>query len=244
MRKSIVLSKLIAFLFSFFLFIAFGRAQKNNFSIGLRIPIQVDFQKEIIKSAPISLQREQKATVLNYGIDAIVQKKIGQKISTYVGVGYFRDKFNFRRFYNHQLLNIGTDSIPLGTSTRNYIYNILRFPIGIIYQMNETQKNLYQVGGEIIFNYSFQKIYNGGKPFPDANNKISDFQFSGNSVIFYATIGIFLNGYSLLELEPYIRIYHTYKKDEVLYEDPSESIKNSFDALGLMIKYSLNLKKK
>lgn len=242
MRKGIIVNKLITFLFGFFLFISFARAQENSLSIVLRIPIQVEFQKEIIKSASISLQKEQKATVLNYGIDAIVQKTVFQQISLYAGVGYFRNKFDFKRFYNHQLLNIGRDSIPLGTSTRNYVYNFLRFPIGMIYQIKTTRKNLCQIGGEIIFNYSFEKIYNGGKPFPEANNKISDFQFSGNSLILYATIAIHVNGSSFLELEPYLRIYHTYKKDKVLCEIPSESKKTSFDALRLMIKYSLNLK--
>ena len=123
----------------------------------------------------------------------------------------------------------------------NYIYNLVRFPLGIIYEIKTTSKSVYKIGAEIILNYSFQKIYNGGKPFPNANNKISDFQYSGNSVIVFTSIGIQITSYSLLELEPYLRIYHTHKKDQILFEDPKESIKNSFDALGVIIKYPLTI---
>ena len=234
--------KVIVSLVTCFLFSTIAMAQKNKFSIGLRVPVQIEFQKEDIAYPIILSSKEQIATVLNYGIDCLAEKEIDKKISAYIGIGYFRDKFNFKKFYDHRLLNIGTDSIPLGTATHNYIYHLIRFPFGFFYTISTIKRSVYKIGGEIIFNYSFQKIYNGGKPFPDANNKVSKFQYSGNSINLFACIAIPITSYKFLELEPYIRVYNTYKKDEILYENPKETISHTFDALGLSIKYSLTQK--
>lgn len=220
-----------------------GTAQNNKFLLGLRVPVQLEFQQEDIAFPIVFLQEKQTATVLNYGIDFLAEQGFSKAIGAYTGIGYFRNKFNFKKFYNHRRLNIGTDSIPIGTSTHNYIYNLLRFPLGISYTITSTQRGICKIGGEIIFNYSFQKIYNGGKPFPDANNELSKFQYSGNTINLFACIGI-PTSFSFLELGPYVRIYHTYKRDEILYEDPKEKITNNFDALGISIKYHLKISKK
>lgn len=231
MRKSFLfLITLVLFQQSF--------GQKNKLLIGIRIPVQLEFQKEDISFPVIFLPKEQTTTVLNYGVDFLAEKKVYKKISAYVGIGYFRDKFNFKRFYDHRLLNIGTGSIPLGTATRNYVYHLIRFPLGVSYTILSTQRKIYKIGSEIIFNYSFIKTYNGGKPFPHANNKLSEFQYSGNAINFFASISILINSDSFLELEPYIRVYDTYKKDKILYENPAETATHSFDALGLAFKYS------
>ncbi len=214
-------------------------AQNKSVFITPRISLQSDFQKADFKDNQFPFEfKEHTATQLNYGIDLLFDKYLTDKLSVYIGAGYFRNKFNFKKFYDHRLLNIGTDSIPLGTATRNYIYHFIRFPVGVDYTIISTKKETYKIGGEIIFNCSFQKIYNGGKPFPNANNKLSKFQYSGNTINLFATVAIPINSNSFFEIEPYIRIYDIYKKDKVFYENPSENITHSFDALGLSLKYS------
>lgn len=218
-------------------------AQKNNFFIDVRIPVQVDFQKEDIGFPVRFIPKEQTATVLNYGIDGLAEKKFGEKVRAYAGAGYFRNKFKFRKLYDHQLLNIGRDSFPIGTFTHNYIYNLIRFPFGISYTITINQKNEFRIGSEIVFNCSYRKVYNGGKPFQNANNKYSGFQYSGYAINLFTCIAIPISGNSFFELEPYIRLYHTYRQDEILYENPDNTMKKRFNALGLSLKYSLNLKK-
>ncbi|MDQ6843299.1 MAG: hypothetical protein M3Z92_02955 [Bacteroidota bacterium] len=216
-------------------------AQNKSFFITPRISLQSDFQKADFKDARFPFEfKEHTATQLNYGIDLLIDKYLTDKLSVYIGAGYFRNKFNFKKFYDHQLLNIGTDSIPLGTATRNYIYNLIRFPLGVAYTIISTKKKTYKIGAEIIFNCSFQKIYNGGKPFPSANNKLSKFQYSGNTINLFATVAIPINSNLFFEIEPYVRLYDTFKKDKVFYENPSENITHNFDALGLSLKYSFS----
>lgn len=238
------MKKTTIFLLSFFLFPIMVLAQKDKFSIVVRIPVQEEFQKEYIALAVNGPKTEKKANVVTFGIDFLVEKKISQKIDVYAGAGYFRSKFQFIRPFNHRLLNIGTDSVPLGTNTYNYIYNLIRFPVGLSYQLSSSKnKILINAGSEILFNFSFKNVYNGGKPFPGANNKLSHFQYSGISLNLFTCVKFPLTNSSFLELEPYVRLYYAYKQDEILYENPSESIRRSIDAVGLSIKYSLPFKK-
>lgn len=243
MKKIPVPGQLVVLVFCLFSCVQSPKAQVKKFSVFLRVPIQADFQKEKIRFSPLRFKEVQHATVLNYGIDLIGETEILKKINSYIGVGYFRNKFDFKRSYAHQLLNSG-DSLGIGTYTSNYIYHILRFPVGLSYQLKANNEVTYKVGAELIINYTFQKKYNGGKPFAGANTKISDFKYWGNSTLFYATIRIPLNKNSLLDFTSYIRIANIYKKDEILYEDPSESIKSNFDAIGLAITYIFNSLKK
>ena len=216
-------------------------AQNKSFFITPRISFQSDFQKDDFKDIRFPFEfKEHTATQLNYGLDLLFKRCITDKLGVYVGAGYFRNKYNFKKFYDHHLLNIGTDSIPLGTATRNYIYHFIRFPVGVDYTIISTKKETYKIGGEIIFNYSFRKIYNGRKPFPDANNKLSELQYSGYAINLFATVSIPISSSSFFELEPYVRLYNTYKKDKVFYENPSETNKHSFDAAGLSLKYSFS----
>ena len=106
---------------SFFFFTVTALAQNKKISFALRIPLQLDFQKEKIERVPVGASKDQKPVVLNYGIDILANKDYGKNINTFIGIGYFRNKFNFKRFYAHRLLNVGTDSTPVGTSTSNYI---------------------------------------------------------------------------------------------------------------------------
>lgn len=240
--KRRIINNVIISLIASFLFSTIGKAQnENSVSIGLRVPVQFEFQTENI-AFPVTFEsKRQRKAALNYGIDLLIQKQFYKnQMNFYIGVGYFRNKYNFKKFYDHELLNRGIDSLPIGTSTRYYVYDLARFPIGLTYKIGSTQR--IEVGGEIIFNYSFQKKYFGTEPFPDANNKVSDFDYSGNSINLFANIPITINSFSIFELEPYVRVFHTYKKDIVLYDDPSNTITRCFNAFGLSFRYFFNLK--
>jgi len=200
----------------------------------------MDFQKERIESAPISVSKDQRSVVLNYGIDFLVKKDLDRNINTYIGIGYFRNKFNFKRFYAHRLLNIGTDSIPLGTSTSSYTYNLARIPFGISIDVNMKQKIAFKVSGELIMNYSFNRIYNGSKPFPTANNKLSVFSRLGNSINLFGRFKLPINRNNFIEVEPYLRVFNIYKKDEILFEDSNQKNSRKFDAFGISTIYILN----
>jgi hypothetical protein len=243
MQKVFYLYNRIIFAVSCYLISSLSIAQTGSLSLGLQIPLQVDFEKEIIGYPVVNSPQEQKVSVLNYGINILVEKKLEGKLSIFAGAGFLRKEFNFKRFYNHELLNTGVDSLPIGTSTQNYVYKFLRFPFGASYTINTNKKIAYKIGGDFYFNWAFQKKYNGGKPFPDANDKLSKFQYSGNSANLFFNISILMNSSSFLEIEPFVEVYNVYKKDEVLFEDPNEKITHSFDAVGMRIKYFLTLKK-
>ena len=99
------------------------------------------------------------------------------------------------------------------------------------------------MGTEFIINYSFNRIYNGGKPFPAANNKLSVFSYLGNSINLFGRFKLPINSNKFIEVEPYMRVFNIYKKDEILFENPNENISRNFDAFGLSIIYVLNNKK-
>ena len=67
----------------------------------------------------------QKANTINFGLDALIKLKM-EKISLFAGMGYFRNRFNIKRGYDHQALNAGMDSLPIGTDTKNYNYSFIK----------------------------------------------------------------------------------------------------------------------
>lgn len=219
-------------------------AQINKSLFSFRISLQSDLQKADFTDTQFPYEfKEHVTTELNWGIDLLREKKILNKCSLYFGIGYFRNKFNFKRAYDHQLLNSGTDSLPIGTSTNNYTFHLLRFPIGISYQLLKKNKYDFNLGIENVINFSLQQVYNGGKPFVGANDKYSRFSYYSNSVFFFGRISRRLSKNSFLQIEPYIRLLNIYKrKDPFLYESNSEPYKRIFDGMGLSLKYATNFK--
>lgn len=220
-------------------------AQRKEIFFSARVSVQSDFQKADFKdiSFPYDYKRHS-TTTINFGIDALLEKEITKRITAYVGAGYYRNKFTFSRFYDHRLLNIGTDSIPIGTGTRNYTFHLLRCPVGIYYQLTKINKYALNFGLENIVNFSFLQVYNGAKPFPDANNKLSKFQYFGNSILVNINIVKKNSQNSFLQFGPYLRLFNSYKrKDPILFDYADKNYSRCFDAIGLSIKYSFTPKK-
>lgn len=220
----------------------FAQSKEPIFSV--RGSVQSDFQKADFKdvSFPFDYKRHS-TTTINFGIDALIEKEITKQITAYLGAGYYRNKFTFSRFYDHRLLNIGTDSILIGTGTRNYIFHLFRLPLGISWQFVKEDKHTFSLGLENIVNFSFQQAYNGAKPFPTANNKYSGFRYYGNSILISISGMKRISSASFLELSPYVRVLNIYKrKDPILFDNTTKAYTRNFDGVGLSIIYSFTTK--
>lgn len=214
-------------------------AQVNKTLFSIRISAQSDFQRATFKNRfPYEL-KEHKANQINWGLDLLSDKRISNKSNVYFGIGYFRNKFNFQRAYDHQLLNSGRDSFPIGTATYDYTFHLLRIPIGLSFLIQEKNKYNFSLAIEHAINFSFQQIYNGQKPFPEANNKYSRFKYYGNSVLLLAPISKHFSENSQIGIEPYVRLLNIYqRKDAILFENESKPYSRFFDAIGVSIKYT------
>jgi hypothetical protein len=243
--ENIIKTSLLLFSFICFSFQNVVLSQIKSPQFSIRIAAQLDFQKADFKDINFPFDfKEHKITTINFGMDLLIEKEITNEWGIYGGIGYYRNKFKFKRAYDHTLLNIGTDSIPIGTSTNDYTFALVRCPIGILYKLITRNKHAFHLGMENIVNFSFQQTYNGSKPFPNANNKYSKFQYYGNSTILFVEVSRHLNQNSFLELAPYIRMSNIYKrKDPFLFENSSNFYSRFFDAIGLSLKYSFNYKK-
>jgi hypothetical protein len=217
-----------------------ANAQNKSVFITPRISFQSDFQKADFKDIRFPFEyKEHTATQLNWGIDLLIEKYLTYKLSVYIGVGYFRNKFNFKRWYDHELLNNGRDSFPIGTSTNNYIFHLLNFPIGANYKFLKKNNYDFILGIENVVNFSFQQVYNGRKAFPEATNKYTKFSYYGNTVLLFGGISKYLSHSSLLQLGPYVRLLNFYKrKDLFLYENNPKRYIRTFDGIGLSLKYA------
>lgn len=67
---------------------------------------------------------------------------------------------------------------------------------------------------EFFNNFSLKRKYNGRLPFDGANTVCNGFNYFGNSLNFFVSLSK-----KNIELEPYLRIYNSYKKDRLLKEN-------------------------
>jgi hypothetical protein len=215
-------------------------AQHDKALFSVRVSAQSDFQKARFKEIHFPYDfREHKANQINWGLDFLSRKKISNRSNVYFGIGYFRNKFNFKRAYDHQFLNRGRDSFPIGTNTYDYTFHLLRIPIGLSFLILEKNKYDFRLAIEQTVNFSFQQIYNGQLPFPNANNKYSKFKYYGNSILIFLPISKHFSRNTQVGIEPYIRLFNIYqRKDLILFENESKPYSRLFDGIGVALKYS------
>lgn len=158
-------------------------------------------------------------------------------LSFYFGLGYFRNKFNFRRQYL-PFLSGSNDSVPIGVATYNYTYHIFRIPLGITQRVGGRPGHEISAGLENVVNFSFNKSYHGSFN-ADPNTSKGEFRFYGNSLFLQLQFLKSLPGVSTLHLIPYVRILNWYnQKDEVLKEEKNYTLKAA-DSIGMSLKYSI-----
>ncbi|HEY5462881.1 MAG TPA: hypothetical protein VIJ95_06465 [Hanamia sp.] len=209
----------------------------------MAIEEQIDFQKEAFALGFPGIITTHKETTFNYGLDILAIKKINFKLDLYGGMGFFRNKFNFSKYYNYQLLNPG-DSIPLGLATKNYVYSLLRVPLGINYYLKSFKSKKISLSMENILNFSFLQIYNGAKTSFNFKNKMKKFKFYGDNFLIKINLEQCIKSSNCLMISPYIRIFNLYNhNDPVLYQNRASTYIRWVDAIGLSMQYSFNLKK-
>lgn len=208
-------------------------AQTNNLKLHIRIPIQYEQQKANI-STPFGV-REAQANAINFGTDILLAYTV-KKINFYGGIGYFRNRFNIRREYDHRALNAGSDSIPLGTEALYYTYSLLRIPTGFTHSVLKQGNTQVLLGVEHVFNFSFRRKYNGAVPYSGARNTNTQFSYFGNCANVVVNLKV-----QQMEFGAFIRVLNSYKKDRFLKENEDETVIRYLDAFGISVLYSFKL---
>ncbi len=234
--RRVLVAELIYFILMIFSQNVNAQLKETNFQI--RVPLFFEIQKAEITYGPDQIQ---KATSLNFGIDGIIEKGIKKDISIGIGVGYYRNRFNIKRPYDHQSLE-PNDSLPILLTTKNYNYHLLRIPVYFKLIISNTSN--YQVAVELehSLNFSFKRKYNGRKPFPEARDYINELRFFGNTLSAFINIRKKITHKSFIGIAPTLRLFNWYKKDKFLFENDNSTNRRVFDAFGFSFKYSVSLK--
>jgi len=208
--------------------------QKHPLSIGIRLPAQWERQKATVE---YSFGKVVSGNALNFGIDVLIERG-GHPWKVYGGLGYFRNRINIRRLFDHEVFNPFRDSIPIGTLTRHYTYYLFRIPAGVKYVLYQDSHQTIDAGIENNFNWSLKRKYDGPKvPGFENENIYAQASFFGNTVNLFFTYVINAKN-AQLSVGPYVRLLNVYKKDFILYENEFENNKHYFDAIGIQLQYS------
>jgi hypothetical protein len=228
------------FRFFLFMFMAVGaQAQEQAVSLSVRVPVQLEFQKAVITYGRDEIQKN---TAFNFGIESLIEGRISTRISVSAGVGYFRQRFNIKRQYDHMSLNPGIDSLPYGSKTSNYDYHLLRAPVGVRYFISPVASSL-SLSLDYIPSFSVSSKYNGKQHIPNANQKQKKFMFFSHALNVSIRIPVYGKAWNHFNIEPYLRILHIYKKDAIFFEHSSETITRSFDAIGVSFAYQFDFRR-
>ena len=209
--------------------------QQQKISFCLRIPITIESQEAEITYGPREIQKNNS---LNFGMGCIASLQISKQVSVSAGLGYFRERFNIKRPYNHRALNAGRDSVLILLVTRNYNYHLLEIPVGVNYSFSK-KKNSTRIGIQYVPAFSLSSSYNGGVPFPNANTTRNATYFFSHSVNLSVAFPFTISNLKF-SMDPFVRIMHTYKKDILLYENENETISKNLDAFGVALTYQFS----
>jgi hypothetical protein len=210
--------------------------QKHPLSVGIRLPGQWEYQKATIE---YSFGKEVvSGNALNFGLDVLLERS-GHPWKVYGGLGYFRNRINIHRQFDHEVFNPFRDSIPIATLTRNYTYYLFRIPTGVKYVLHRDSHQSIDVGVENNFNWSLKRKYDGPRaPSFENKNIYGQASFFGSTVNLLFTYVINTKN-TQLSVGPYVRLLNDYKKDFILFENKSENNTHYFDAIGIHLQYSV-----
>jgi hypothetical protein len=227
------------FLFLLLFSMSAGTAQTRKISFVVRVPVQLDFQKVQVHSA---WGQEQKNTGVNFGINGIAMFGISNQLSGFAGIGYFRERFNIMRAYDHGELNPGRP-IPLFLLyTDQYDYHLLTLPAGISYALTKKRSSV-SLGVEYIPGFRFFSSYTDQQHFQDENTSQSGFSFFSHQVNMSVTIPLTVGSSHRFSLQPFVRLLQTYKKDPALYENENGTYTRMLNAVGVSFNYHFSLHK-
>ena len=116
-------------------------------------------------------------------------------------------------------------------SADSYTSSLARITLGVKYTLPDSWGIVRYIGLEHLFNFSFSRKYQGPKYPGSENKRYSHVNYFGNSVNLMVTFSANAKRETIL-IEPYVRIYHTPKKDFLLFEREYEMYTRWLDAIG------------
>jgi hypothetical protein len=223
-----------AFLLLLLFCMSAGTAQTKKISFAVRVPVQLDFQKVQVNYGEDGVKKN---IAINFGINGIAMLGLSKQLSAFAGIGYFRERFNIKRSYNHGALNPGPSPAIL-LYTNHYDYHLLTFPAGISYALTNKKPSV-SLGAEYVAGFKFLSSYPGQKPFPDASTTKSGFSFFSHQVNLSVTIPIATGSSHRFSLQPFVRLVQSYKNDAILdkYSTRNEMNTRMLNAVGISFNY-------
>jgi hypothetical protein len=214
-------------------------AQSKKLQLAARLVLQKEFQRAGFTELRFPfLYKEHYATQLNFGLDVMLKKNLAKKMELNFGLGFFNQRFNFRRLFDYYELNSAIDSSGLGVSTKYYTYKLLRLPIGVNYIISNKKGLKIQLGLENIIAFKISEVYQAPAPLPVTIIKKNNFAFFNNGIMFNAvfTKQIKNNQFSVA---PFTRLANfTQIYNPILFETRQQLQVNYFDAFGINILYT------
>ncbi len=217
----------------------------NNLMFNVRASGQLDLKKEIFKTVRFPYEvKEHESRSFSYSVDLMIEKKITDDLTFSIGLGYLHESIAFNKFFDYQILQSGRDSTSIGVATKNYVYHILRAPVGVTYYFLKKDNLAIGIGVENHINFRFRETYKVNPPLVTRSN-LNSFKYYGNSTFVYLNILKVTSKIPKIKISPYIRIANLYRRDNsILYEQSLSRKQDFFEALGISFSYYLNSKTK
>ncbi len=215
-------------------------AQKKQCYVKLRVPVQWSRYEVNVAWGPF--KGVQQGNGFNAGIGAGVEYFVTNRLSAESGIGFQQQSFNIVRPLNQRFWgNLNADVI----NTRpRYSYSLLQIPVKVNYRISRTGRYEWFAGAANYFNFTFNQRYATGY---GKNN----FYFFSNAVQVSARLQYKAGGRIVLAGEPFLQVYHQWKKDEILFDynyrivEPGTDVtpynKQAFDAAGIAFSISYQL---
>ena len=172
----------------------------------------------------------------NYGLELLYSKKLNTHIDAVLGIGYALAKSKIKRVYNRRFWN---DYNAILTYTDKVKYSLLRIPVVLDYLFNSHNKMTITVGTSVNINFTFMQNY-GYKHF--SADRLWRFYFFGFSNDIHIGFKTKLSKGKYLEIQPFLRLHETWRKDNVLFEKKDQYHNLRFNSAGLMLLYKFSFK--
>jgi hypothetical protein len=200
----------------------------------MRLPMQYEFQEAELT---VPTHQIKKGSAFSFGLGVSSSWQLSKKIKFQAGLGYFRQRFGINRTFDHTVLNDPNRAIvqPLLIAS-NVNYHQLTIPVTVGYAISNDRFGPY-VGLTYTPGFSFYDNYSGGGSIEGVKTSRSNFRFFSQALDI--SMNFTIKKKPVFSVEPYIRAIYMYKKDEVLFENPNESMNRYFSAFGLSVYYRL-----
>ncbi len=209
------------------------QAQKKS-ALLFNTTVRDEWHEFNVDYGPPSTRGAHKDQNVNFGLSITYNKNLINRIYGSIGIGYIQYKSKILRVYNRKFWDDLTALLHYTNDTR---YNIISLPVGIDYEFPSSNKLNIRLGTALNFNFSISQKY-GMKD--DQIDKISRFYFFGVSNQVALAFRQNFSKNKFLELRPFLNVFETWKKDEILYENQNEYHNMNFNALGANLSFGIH----